>query len=130
MKIRILHLEDNAIKHASIARLINNNINADIDWVKNVETGLEKIEENIEKSSAYDLAITDMHYPLNEYGEADCDAGEKFIEKVNSMGVKLPIIVCSSLNMKIPEAFGCVWYNDNRDWEDELLSLVKKIYMK
>ena len=41
--------------------------------------------------------------------------------------IQTPIIVCSSLNEKIPNIYGNVWYQENRDWESELLDLIKKI---
>ena len=32
-----------------------------------------------------------------------------------------------SLNEKITDIYGNVWYQENRDWESELMELIKKI---
>lgn len=42
--LRVLNLEDNAIKHSKIARVIKRIGEANIDWVRNLEDGMELIE--------------------------------------------------------------------------------------
>lgn len=36
-------------------------------------------------------------------------------------------IVCSSINEKIPNILGNVWYQEKRDWETEMLNLLKYV---
>ena len=43
------------------------------------------------------------------------------------MNIKTPIIVCSSINEKIPNILGNVWYQEKRDWETEMLNLLKSV---
>ena len=35
--------------------------------------------------------------------------------------------ICSSLNIKIREAYGCIWYSRISDWEMELLELMNQL---
>ncbi|MBR1740341.1 MAG: hypothetical protein IJ733_00430 [Lachnospiraceae bacterium] len=67
-----------------------------------------------------------MHFPLTASGEADVHAGEKLMEKLREKNIRIPVIVCSSLNYRIPEADACVWYSEHNNWEWELGKLVKK----
>lgn len=99
-----------------------------IDWVTDVASGIEKIDEAISCGKPYDLAITDMHYPLSHGIKADWKAGDFFIDVVKRRYKELPIIICSTHNMQNPDAYSCVWFNDINDWESELKNLVKHIY--
>lgn len=122
--MKALHLEDNRIKHGKISREMRNAGVTEIHWVKSVESGLRKIEESIAAGEPYDLAITDMHYPIVDGGAAEWEAGSRFIERITDMQIELPIILCSSLNMNDVNIYGCVWYQENRDWETELRNLI------
>ena len=73
--MRVIHLEDNAMKHAAIQRTLNRAGVTDLTWVKNVEDGIEVIKEAMEDGNPFDLAITDMHYPLSYGEEPDWRAG-------------------------------------------------------
>jgi len=126
-RMRVLHLEDNGVKHATITRVVKDTVRAQVDWVQDVESGMKKIAEAKLEGKPYDVAITDMHYPLEPDGEADHLAGEKFLAKVIEAGEKLPVIIMSTHNMTEKDAFGCVWYREDLDWEFELRKLLKKI---
>ena len=54
MKLRILHLEDSVMKHTSISRVIKNAVPAEIDWVTDVASGIEKMDEAISCGNPYD----------------------------------------------------------------------------
>lgn len=127
MKLKILHLEDSVLKHSSISRVLNGAVAAEIDWVTDVASGLEKIDEAIHCGKPYDLAITDMHYPLLPGTKADWEAGDFFTAAVTQRYKELPVIICSTHNMQNPDAYGCVWFNEINDWESELTSLVKHV---
>ena len=43
--LKILHLEDNAMKQTAIARVLHDVCEAEIDWVTDVASGMKKIEE-------------------------------------------------------------------------------------
>ena len=61
MKLRIIQLEDSAMKHSAISRVIKNVVPAEINWVTDMYSGIKKIDEAYRNGIPYDLAITDMH---------------------------------------------------------------------
>ena len=125
--LKILHLEDNAMKQTAIARVLHDVCEAEIDWVMDVASGMKKIEEIKEQGDMYDLAITVMQYPLKKGTGIDEDAGEVFIGRMKDQNVEIPIIVCSSMRLRIREAYGCVWYHERNDWEMELRGMVRNL---
>ena len=42
-------------------------------------------------------------------------------------GIDTKVIICSSLNIKIREAYGCIWYSRISAWEMELLELMNQL---
>ena len=94
--LKILHLEDNAMKQTAIARVLHDVCEAEIDWVTDVASGMKKIEEIKEQGDMYDLAITDMQYPLKKGTGIDEDAGEVFIGQMKDQNVEIPITLCCS----------------------------------
>lgn len=130
MALKILHLEDSATKHSTISRAIKKMVSAEIDWVNDMATGIEKIDDAMNNGVPYDLAITDMHYPLSPGVKADWETGDFFVDVVKQRYDNLPVIVCSTQNMKNPKAYGCVWFSEICDWEGELRELIKKINAK
>ena len=125
--LKILHLEDNAMKQTAIARVLHDVCEAVIDWVTDVASGMKKIEEIKEQGDMYDLAITDMQYPLKKGTGIDEDAGEVFIGQMKDQNVEISIIVCSSMRLRIREVYGCVWYHERNDWEMELRGMVRNL---
>jgi hypothetical protein len=123
--MKLIHLEDDSIKHATIKRVLNDMRITDITWVKNVEDGMEEIEGAIKNGEPFDLAITDMQYYLRKGEGINPDAGDIFISRISEKHIDLPIIMCSSFNLRYKEIYGCVWYSDNNDWQSELRELVK-----
>lgn len=116
--MNILNIEDTAIKHNDICKVLREKETINIDWVKNLEDALEKIEKN-----SYDLIITDMYYPLVR-GGAEEEAGMKLIEELQQLHIRTPIIVCSSVKLKISEVLGTICYSKESNWEDELREMV------
>ena len=82
MKLKIIHLEDSVMKHIAISRVIGKT--AQIDWVTDMVSGIEKIDYAIENGAPYDLAITDMHYPLSPGIRADWEAGNLILRGENT----------------------------------------------
>ena len=110
------------MKHIAISRVIGKM--AQVDWVTDMASGIEKIDFSIENGTPYDLAITDMHYSLSPGTRADWEAGNLFIDAVNQNYNNLPVIICSTHNVKNPKAYGSVWFSDLNDWENELKALL------
>ena len=115
------------MKQTAIARVLHDLCEAEIDWVTDVASGMKKIEEIKEQGDMYDLAITDMQYPLKKGTGIDEDAGEVFIGQMKDQNVEIPIIVCSSMRLRIREVYGCVWYHERNDWEMELRGMVRNL---
>ena len=130
MKLKILHLEDNVMKQIAITRVIRSVTEAEIIWVPDMASGMEKIEEALKQNKPFDLAITDMHYPLSKGSKSDLEAGENFIAEVKNRNLSLPIIICSSVNHRNDDILGCVWYHEVYDWESKMRELINQILKK
>lgn len=122
----ILNLEDNMYKHHDICKVLRGGrfgvVN--IENVRNLEDGVERIEEQIESGHPYDCIITDMWYPERP-GGGDAPSGEELIQMAKEKDWKIPIILCSSMNYRYPEIYGSVHYAKDEEWERDLLNLVK-----
>ena len=92
-----------------------------------MEEGLELLIQEKEAGNPFDLIITDMHYSMRKGEEGDFDAGEKLLGILKERGIDTKVIICSSLNIKIREAYGCIWYSRISDWEMELLELMNQL---
>lgn len=128
--MRLIHLEDSAIKRAEINRILEDLRVFDVVWVKNMEDGQEAIKKAIADQKPFDLAITDMNYPLASGESSEVMAGEHFMDWVKKEGLSLPIIVCSSINYDYPGVWGNVWYQPARDWESDMRDCVKRFIEK
>lgn len=124
--MRIIHFEDSMDKHMEIFRILRRTGIQDAAWVTSVNDGMQEIEAAFKNGVPFDLAITDMHYPIKSGEPADWKAGERLIQLLQKQNIDLPVIVCSTGNFRIPGAYGCVWYSDLSDWETELMSLVER----
>jgi len=127
--MKILHLEDDVFKRKRIERVlcsagVNNSI-----WVKNLEDGIICIEEAQSKSEPYELIISDMYYPLKNGGR-EAEAGTELLSILKNKGIDTPVIICSSARLRIREAYGCLWYSENSDWDRQLEALLRKIQEK
>lgn len=125
--IKIIHFEDNVLKHIAILRALKEIGITETVRVGNLEEGIQRIEAEAVSENPFNLIITDMHFPLCSGVEASWKAGEILFEKLQEKEIVIPVVVCSSMNMKVPGAFGCVWYSELRDWKKELRELVKKL---
>ncbi|WP_418747994.1 response regulator [Frisingicoccus sp.] len=127
--MKILHLEDDVFKRKKIERIL---CSAGADhsvWVKNLEDGIICIEEAQNKSEPYDLIISDMYYPLKDGGR-ETEAGTMLLSILKDKGIDTPVIICSSARLRIPEAYECLWYSENSNWDRQLESLLRKIQEK
>lgn len=123
---RILNIEDTMGKHWDINRALSWNRYPEAELATDAQTGIAMIEQAIAEGNPYELLITDMHYSVN--GVDNEEAGLYVINELKLRGIRIPIIVCSSVRYHIPEILGCVFYNKSRDlnWDfKELLSELK-----
>lgn len=124
--MRIIHLEDSVDKHMKICRELGRIGGIDVTWVTNLAEGMEKIATALQEDQPFDLAITNMHYPMKRGEIADWKANERLIQMLAEKNIALPVIVCSTRNYRIPGAYGSIWYSDLTNWEIDLKELVKQ----
>ncbi|MCR4648338.1 MAG: hypothetical protein K5776_04585 [Lachnospiraceae bacterium] len=125
--MKILNVDDNAIKSSRICNEVKRaDSNAEIDWVRNLEEAVKKIEENFENNTPYDLVITDMWYPKDFYG-GDVESGDKLIAMNKTEGWNLPMILVSTINYHYRDILGCLHYSENEDWESRLRDMIKEL---
>ena len=96
--LRVLVVEDEIMKFMDIKRALEFNGIRDIFLVGNQDAVWEEIEK--ETDNKIDLIVTDMHYPIHFGQEADCNAGFILLEEMEKKGLKIPIIICSSVNYR------------------------------
>jgi CheY-like chemotaxis protein len=122
----ILNVEDDAVKHHKICRVLNACGETQIEWSRNLQNALDRIHGQFDAHTPYDLVITDMWYP-KAAGEKDAESGAILIQTLQEESRNIPIILCSSIPHRMPEIAGSIWYSENRDWESELKELIRKI---
>lgn len=131
--MRLMHFEDSMDKHLEIFRVLRRIENCDIlkdsVWTTNFEEGIEEIEKAFMEGNPIDLIITDMHFPMTSKGNVDWKAGEYLINTLNKKGLNIPVIVCSSNNYKMPNAYATIWFSELSDWEIDLIEIIKN-FMK
>ena len=131
MKIeKVLNFEDSMTKHVAVVRALNKCGIYTIDHATSAMEGLAMIEMAIEEGTPYDLIISDMYFPIfpREY---EAQAGLYVIEELKNRQIDVPIIVCSSVRLHIPEVVGCIHYNEFRGDLDadmrEMVDIVKNM---
>ena len=68
-----------------------------------------------------------MYYPVEPGGYEEKDTGDKFVRFVKKERLKLPIIICSSVNIEDGSVYGCIWYSALGNWEMELRVMVEEL---
>lgn len=124
--MKVLNIEDDAFKHNDICKVLTSCGVNTVYWEKNYEDGWKAIKNAEDAEKPYDLIITDMYYPREAGGREEA-SGELIIQKVIDQELKVPVILCSSVNLRFSEIFGCVYYNRIINWEDDLKLLINKL---
>lgn len=122
---KVLNIEDDYFKHNNIQRALKWNGINNIDHAINAEEGIQKVLESIKSEKAYDLIVVDMHFKVG--GEYSSEAGMHVIQRLKSKGIEIPIIVCSSMNLMIPEVVGCIYYHETRDLNLDLKEMLREV---
>ncbi len=125
--MRILHFEDEACKHADVKKAVNAAGPQEVVWAMNMEEGFAKLQEAQQEGKPFQVIITDMCFPLFEGGQESIRAGEEVMDGLEKRGLDIPVIVCSSLNIRSPRAYGSVWYSLISDWDMELAEMIRKL---
>ena len=124
--IRTLIIEDNICKAMDIKEALKSNGIKNIIHLDNQEEAWEVIV-NKHQGNNIDLIVTDMQYPMSHNSIIDEEAGFKLIERLNREEINIPVVVCSSINYRIPGILGCIWYNKLRDLQEDFNRLLEKL---
>ena len=125
--VKAVIVDDSILKAMDIKKTLEFCGVRNVIIVRSQDKVWEEIEKGCTGEEKVDLIVTDMHYPLVAGGDAEEEAGFKLIERMKAEDVNIPVIVCSSKNYRIPEALGCVWYNDLNDIDFEFREVLKRL---
>ena len=123
---KVLNIEDLPSKHAAVRRALERCGIPYIDHVDNAVDGLDRIEAAIVEGKPYDLIVSDMYFPMSK-GGMEVQAGMYVIEELSARGIDVPIIVCSSARMVIPEIVGCIHYSSRNDLDADMREMIEQI---
>lgn len=128
MKIdRVINIEDTSSKHMAVRRSLNKCGITDIDHATTALEGLAMIDAAIEEGNPYSLLVLDMYFPIFP-GERMTQAGLYVMEELKIRQLDIPIIICSSVRLNIPEVVGCIYYNEFRgDLDEDMKTLIQKL---
>ena len=121
---KVLNIEDFPSKHVAVRRALER---CGVPYVDHAETavdGLDMIEAAIAEGKPYDLVVSDMYFPMSK-GGMEVQAGRYVIEELKARGIDVPIIVCSSARMVIPEIVGCIHYSLRNDLDADMREMIE-----
>lgn len=125
---RVLNIEDLPSKHVAVRRALERCGVPMIDHAETAVDALDMIEVAIAEGKPYHAIVSDMYFPISK-GGMEAQAGMYVIEELQARGIDVPIIVCSSARMVIPEIVGCIHYNPYRNDLDadmrEMIEIVR-----
>lgn len=127
---KVLNIEDTMSKHVDIVRALNRCGVPNVVHAATAVEALDMIEKAIEGGMPYHAIVSDMYFPISP-GGMETQAGMYVIEELEARGIDIPIIVCSSARMVIPEIVGCIHYNPYRNDLDadmrEMIEIVRSM---
>lgn len=123
-KIKAVIVDDDVFKGIDIQKALEFNGIQNIMTVRDQEKLWEQIYHGEDK---IDLIVTDMQYPLKAEGAINEEAGFKLMERMEKEKIDIPVIVCSSLNYKIPDILGSVWYSKLSDLNSNFKEVLDKL---
>ncbi len=124
---RVLNIEDLITKHVDVRRALERCGVPHIDHAETAVDGLDMIEAALVEGKPYNLIVSDMYFPMTK-GGMEVQAGMYVIEELEARGIDVPVIVCSSARMVIPEIVGCIHYNPYRnDLDADMRELVEQV---
>lgn len=123
---KVLNIEDLPSKHVAVRRALERCGIPHIDHTDNAVDGLDMIEAAIAEGRPYDLVVSDMYFPMSK-GGMEVQAGMYVIEELQARGIDVPIIVCSSARMVIPEIVGCIHYSSRNDLDADMREMIEQI---
>lgn len=127
---KVLNIEDTMSKHVDIVRALNRCGVPNVVHAATAVEALDMIEKAIEGGMPYDAIVSDMYFPISP-GGMETQAGMYVIEELEARGIDVPVIVCSSARMVIPDIVGCIHYSPYRNDLDadmrEMIEIVRSM---
>ena len=123
---KVLNFEDLPSKHVAVRRALERCGVSNVDHADNAAEGLDMIEAAIAEGKPYDLIVSDMYFPVSK-GGMEVQAGMYVIEELQARGINVPIIVCSSARMVIPEIVGCIHYSSRNDLDSDMREMIEMV---
>ena len=127
---KVLNIEDTMSKHVDIVRALNRCGVPNVVHAATAVEALDMIEKAIEGGMPYDAIVSDMYFPISP-GGMETQAGMYVIEELEARGIDVPVIVCSSARMIIPDIVGCIHYSPYRNDLDadmrEMIEIVRSM---
>ena len=120
---KVLNIEDLPTKHVAIRRALERCGVISIDHAETAVDGLDMIEAAIAEGKPYDVIVSDMYFPMSK-GGMEVQAGMYVIEELHARGILVPVIVCSSARMVIPEIVGCIHYSSKNDLDADMREMI------
>ena len=120
---RVLNFEDLMSKHIAVVRALERCGITNIDHADNAVEGLDMIEAAIAEGKPYDVIVSDMYFPISK-GGYEAQSGMYVIEELQARGIDVPVIVCSSARMVIPEIVGCIHYSSRNDLDADMREMI------
>ena len=120
---KVLNIEDLPSKHVAVRRALERCGVPYIDHADNAVDGLDMIEAAIAGGKPYHAIVTDMYFPMSK-GGMEVQAGMYVIEELQARGIDVPVIVCSSARMVIPEIVGCIHYSSRNDLDADMREMI------
>ena len=112
------------MKHVAVRRALERCGISNVDHAETAVDGLDMIEAAIAEGKPYDLVVSDMYFPMSK-GGMEVQAGMYVIEELEARGINIPVIVCSSARMVIPEIVGCIHYSPRNDLDADMREMVE-----
>lgn len=120
---KVLNIEDLPSKHVAVRRALEHCGVPYVDHADTAVDGLDMIEAAIAEGKPYDLIVSDMYFPMSK-GGMEVQAGMYVIEELQARGIEVPVIVCSSARMVIPEIVGCIHYSSRNDLDADMREML------
>lgn len=120
---KVLNLEDLPTKHVAVRRALERCGVTTIDHAETAVDGLDMIEAAITEGKPYDVIVSDMYFPMSK-GGMEVQAGMYVIEELQARGIQVPVIVCSSARLVIPEIVGCIHYSPRNDLDADMREMI------
>ena len=125
---RVLNIEDLMSKHIDVLRALNRCGVEQVDHATTAVEALDMIEAAIATGKPYHAIVSDMYFPISP-GGMETQAGMYVIDELEAREIEVPVIVCSSARMVIPEIIGCIHYSPYRNDLDadmrEMIEIVR-----